>query len=255
MTLGPLLLAGSLAMTSYVISVSKGLVSGMPGGVKFLLDVLQFVLFSVGMAAMYRYVPNTQVRWGHALVGGVFVSLGLESAQSLLAIYLKSVPTYSMVYGALATIPILLIWIYIAWVVVLLGAVIVAYLPSLLGGVVRRPGSAGWRFQLAVEIIQQLHKAKGGDAKGLSTSALAQALQVDVLELSKPMEELVAMDWVGLLESGDDKNEARWVLLGELGAMRLADLENRLLLNPSPAMQAYLQQRHAVPLMADKLLD
>ena len=57
-------------------------------------------------------------------------------------------PTYSVVYGTFATVPILLVWIYLAWVIVLLGAVITAYLPSLLSGVVRRDQGAGWRFQL-----------------------------------------------------------------------------------------------------------
>lgn len=253
-TLGPLLLAGSLGMTSYVISASKGLVGGLPGGVKFVFDLLEFMLFAFGVSAIFRFVPNTQVRWGHALTGGFFVAAGFEVAQALLAAYLKSVPTYSMVYGAFATAPILLLWIYIAWLVLLFGAVIAAYLPSLLSGVVRRADSPGWRFQLAVEVIQQLYRAKGNDAKGLSTSALAQTLQVDTLDLVKPIEELSAMDWIGQLEVREKGEESRWVLLGELAKLPLAELERRLLLPDAPSLQPYWTARRDEDLGADKLL-
>ena len=61
LTLGPLLLAGSLAITSYVVSTSAGLMGALPGGVGVLLDLFQFVLIWGGMAALYRYVPNTAV--------------------------------------------------------------------------------------------------------------------------------------------------------------------------------------------------
>ena len=67
----------------------------------------------------------------------------IEIAKRVLAYYLSLVPTYSVLYGAFATVPILLVWIYVAWVIVLLGAVIAAYLPSLLTGVARRGGMAG----------------------------------------------------------------------------------------------------------------
>lgn len=255
-TLGPLLLAGSLAMTSYVISASKGLVSGLPGGVKFVFNLIELLLFAFGVSAIFRFVPNTQVRWAHALVGGFFVAAGFEVAQAALAAYIKSVPTYSMVYGAFASVPILLLWIYIAWLVLLFGAVIAAYLPNLLHGVARRADSPGWRFQLAVEIIQKLHLAKAGNARGLSTDSLAVTLQVDSLELAKPLEELAGMDWIGQLEPREKGEEPRWVLLGELGKLPLADLERRLLLPDAPTLQGYWAARRAADhgLGADKLI-
>jgi membrane protein len=253
-TLGPLLLAGSLALTSYLVSASRGVVAGMPGGVKFLLGFLQFVLFSAGLAAMFRFVPNTQVRWSHALTGGIFVSLALEAAQSLLTLYIKSVPTYSTVYGAFATLPILLLWVYIAWLVVLFGAVIAAYLPSLLGGVARRSDQPGWRFMLALEILQLLDEARRGDLKGLSSAALAARMKVDLLELGKPLDVLSGLDWIGHLEMQDKAEDSRWVLLGETAAMPLVELERRLLLTDSPSLQAYARARmgHSLP-VADVL--
>ena len=129
-TLGPLLLGASLAFTSYVMSASGGLVKRLPDGVQLLFDSLQFVLLAGGMASLYHYVPNTPVKWRHAWTGGVFVAVCIELAKKVLALYLGKVPTYSVVYGAFATLPILLVWIYVAWVIVLLGAVVTAYLPK-----------------------------------------------------------------------------------------------------------------------------
>jgi membrane protein len=66
LTLGPVLLAASLTLTSYALSASRGLVGAMPGGVKFLLDVIEFIMLATGMAALYHYVPNTRVRIGNS---------------------------------------------------------------------------------------------------------------------------------------------------------------------------------------------
>lgn len=232
-TLGPVMLGASLALTSYALSSSRGIVGAMPGTLRFLFDTLEFFLLAGGMAAMYRYVPNTQVKWGHAWSGGLFVAVGFEVAKKVLALYISKVPTYSMVYGAFATAPILLVWIYVAWVIVLLGAVIAAYLPSLLMGVARRGGQHGWQFQLAVEVLQQLSAARGMTAKGLSGARLAQVMQVDALQLEPVLETLVSLDWIGLLGEKEDEAEARYVLLAEPEKTELDPLLRRLLLPKS----------------------
>src|SRR5690606_8317818 len=119
LTFMPLLPGASLALTSYAISASSGLVRALPHGVELLINTLQFAVLAAGMAALYHSVPNTPVRWRHAWAGGVFVSVGIELAKKGLALYLAGMPTYSAVYGTFATLPILLIWIYTAWVIVL----------------------------------------------------------------------------------------------------------------------------------------
>ena len=236
-TLGPLVLGASLAVTSYVISGSRGVVSAMPGGLRVFLDILQFFLLAGGMAALYRYVPNTFVRWSHAWAGGLFVAAGIELAKKVLGLYLSSVPTYSLVYGAFATLPILLVWIYVAWVIVLLGAVIAAYLPSLLAGVARRGNSHGWQFQLAVELLQQLHQARSTTRIGLEASELAKALQVDVLQLEPVLGTLVSLDWIGQLTDPEDEKEARYLLLADPEATPLEPLMAQLLLSQDPSMK------------------
>jgi membrane protein len=235
MTLGPILLAISLSLTSYALSASKGLVGGLAGGVQLLLDSLQFVLLAWGMAALYRYVPNTRVHWGHAWAGGMFVSVGFEAAKKLLVIYLAKVPTYSVLYGAFATLPILLIWIYVGWVIVLLGAVIAAYLPSLLSGVPRRISAQGWQFLLAIEVLQQLAPLQASADKGLTMSGLSQRLRVDALQLEPVLETLVALDWVGQLQEEREDGEARYVLLANPDSTPLQALLHTLLLPCEPS--------------------
>ena len=229
-TLGPFLLGLSLSLTSYALSASKGVVGALPGGVQLLLDTLQFVLLAWGVAALYHYVPNTQVRWSHAWAGGVFVSAGFEAAKWLLVLYLGNVPTYSVLYGAFATVPILLIWIYTAWVIVLLGAVITAYLPSLLSGVQRRVPAHGWHFLLALEALQQLAPVQASAGRGLTMTELAQRLKVDALQLEPVLETLLELDWVGRLQEERDGGDARYVLLANPDSTLLEPLFNALLL-------------------------
>ncbi len=227
-TLGPLLLGVSLSITSYAVSASRGLV---PGGFTVLLDSLQFVLVAGGMAALFHYVPNTHVRWGHAWMGGLFVSGGMEVAKRGLAIYLSKVPTYSVVYGAFATVPILLVWIYVAWVIVLLGAALTAYVPSLIAGIPRRRAGQGWQFQLALEVLQQLDMARLRADKGLTMSQLCVALQADSLRLEPVLEALAGIDWVAQLqETRDASEEGRFVLLVEPQQTTMEPLLRTLLL-------------------------
>ena len=243
-TLGPLVLAASLAVTSYVLSASSGLVGALPVSLRFLLDVVQFLLVAGGMAALYRYVPNTYVKWAHAWSGGVFVAAGLEIGKKGLAIYLGAVPTYSLMYGAFATLPILLVWIYLSWVIVLMGAVIAAYLPSLLAGVARRGSAHGWVFQLAIEVLQQLHQARATARMGVSASGLAGQLQVDVLQLEPVLETLVAMDWIGQLNDAQEQGESRYLLLVQPDATPLEPLMQLLLLDKAPSVEKLWERSH-----------
>lgn len=232
-TLGPLLLGASLSITSYALSTSKGLVVGVPGGLNFLLDTLQFAMVAAGTAATFYFVPHTQVRWGHAWMGGLFVAAGLELARKLLAVYLSMVPTYSAVYGAFATVPILLVWIYTAWVIVLLGAALTAYLPSLLDGVPRRTLGPGWEFQLGLEVLNMLDQARRSDARGLTLTQMRRALRVDPQRLEPVLEALAALDWVGQLEEADGRGAgSRYVLLAELDTTVLEPWMQRTLLAP-----------------------
>lgn len=243
-TLGPLVLAASLALTTSMASAaSRGLGATLPGGTRLLLDSIEFLVLAAGVAAMYRYVPNTQVHWRYAWAGGLFVSVGMELAKKGLALYLASVPTYSVLYGTFATLPILLLWIYVAWVIVLLGAVVAAYLPSLLAGVARPAGGQGWTFLLAVEVLQQLHGARGQSAHGLTAAQLAQMLRVDVLQLEPVLDALMGLGWVVQVNEtaagAPGSADARHLLLADPATTAMEPLVQRLLLERTGPLERF----------------
>jgi membrane protein len=247
LTLGPLALGISLSLTSYALSASKGLVSALPGGLGILLDPVQFILFAAATAGLFHFVPNTAVRWRHAWAGGLFVAIAFEIAKKALAWYVQAVPTFSAVYGAFATVPIFLLWIYLGWVIMLLGAVIAAYAPSLQMRVTRRAAAPGWRFELALAVLQRLAVARQGPQHGLSMAALAQALRVDPLQLEPVIELLVDIDWVQRLDEPADSatsppSTPRCVLLCDPASTSISALLDRTLLQPGEASAVF---RHA----------
>ena len=244
-TLLPIVLGASLTITSYVVTASRGVVSGLPGGLRFTLDALELVLIAAATAATYHFVPNTRVRWRHAWVGGAIVALGIELAKKGLTMYLALVPTYSAVYGAFATVPILLIWIYLAWVIVLLGAVITASLPGLTSGVAWRAQAPGWRFQLALDALHALRQAQVTH-RGCSLDQLCVRLHAHPQHLEPVLDVLVALDWVGQLQEGSSpaqqgsRHGPRYVLLVEPERTPLAPLVERLLLPHSASAAVWL---------------
>src|SRR5205085_702621 len=88
-------------------------------------------LTAIGIAGFVvtSVMPARRVEWRHAVLGGLLAGVGFEIAKRGFAIYLSRVPTYTLIYGAFATIPIFFIWLYLSWVVVLTGAVFTAMLP------------------------------------------------------------------------------------------------------------------------------
>jgi membrane protein len=243
-TLGPLVLGASLATTSYLLSVSSSAVGSGAGGLRFMLDGLEFAMLTLGMAALYRFVPNTDVAWAHAAAGGLVVAIGIEVAKKLLTLYLAAVPTYSAVYGAFATFPILLLWVYVVWLIVLVGAVLAACLPSLLAGSARRAAAPGLPFQLALEVIQALHLSAGNGHPGVTWARLASTLKVERTLLESVVDVLIELGWVGLLEPSATAPRPRLILLANIDQTRVGDLVARLLISPCPPVQKFWDNAH-----------
>jgi membrane protein len=224
-----LLLGGSLTLTSYAVSAGQGLVKTMPGSLSVLLTSIELIVLAAGVAALFRYVPNTHVRWRHALFGGVFVALAFTAAKSGLAWYVKQVPTYSTLYGAFATVPIFLIWLYLGWVIMLVGAVLAAHAPSLSQGLHRHADAPGQRFEMALNVLRELWRSQQAGEGGMSSLALTQRLRIDPLQLEPVLDELLELDWLGRLEEG--------------GAQRLVLLCSPEQVPAEPLLKAMLAQR------------
>lgn len=232
LTLGPLMVGASLSVTSYLLSASRGWVNELPGGIEFLLSLVVFCMQTAGFAALYKYVPNTFVRWEHAWAGAIFTSIGLELAQRVLALYLTKVPVYTTIYGAFSAVPIFLIWMYVSWLVVLMGAVVAAYTPSLLSQVKRWPDTPGHRFQLSLAILKALAAVQHDTDKGYSAERLANMLRTDPLQIEPLLEILIDLDWVALLDEADAEGGGRYILLCDPPSTALAPLVGRVLLQP-----------------------
>ncbi len=250
-TLGPLLLGISLSLSSYALTASRGLVGALPGGVSVTLDLLQFVLLTLAMSALFRYVPNTDVRWRHALAGGLFVAIGFEAAQRLLAWYVGAMPGISMVYGAFATLPLLLLWIYLSWLIVLFGAVIAAYAPSLQMNLARHRDAPGQRFGLALSLLRELALARVAPPHGLTAMQLAVRVRTDPLQVEPIVELLASLGWIARL---DEDAAKRVVLLCDPATTPAALLIDRLLLVPDERTQAFRQRTGVGALMLSELM-
>ena len=239
MTLGPLLLGVSLTITSYAVSASRGLVGGLPDGLSVTLDLFELLLLATGAAGLFHFVPNTHVRWRHAFAGGAFTAVGIEIAKRVVTWYLSKMSIYATIYGAFATLPLLLTWIYVAWVIVLLGAVVAAYAPSLQMRALASTDSAGQRFRLALAVLEALLASATARTRGLTGDELAAALRADPLRIEPVLGVLLAIDWVGRL---DEPGGGRYVLLCDPLRTLVQPLVDRLLLDRTPAVERFWQR-------------
>jgi membrane protein len=248
LTLGPLLMGLGIVTMSHVVSVSRGLAQAWPQGLNLAFALLEGSLLVLGVGALFKYLPNVHVRWAHAMAGGVWVSLALEAARRILTWYLSAMPAYSKVYGALATFPILLIWIYIAWMIVLSGAVVVSLLPGVLLRRVRVAQGPGWELTMALEVLHLLERTKIDNRIGCSLPELAEWLRFNPTELETVLRCLVDLGWVARLEDQD-----RWVLLIQTHSTPLAPLLQAFMLTPTQSTRAIWQTLGHMSL-ADALL-
>ena len=128
----PFLLGTSLAATSYLVSLS-----GIEEGsalflIKLLLSSFPFLGSFLFFLLLYIIVPHTKVHFWSAVSGALIATLLFEISKSAFALYFIHFPVYQVIYGALAVIPLLFIWVFISWVVVLVGAQIAASLDGFL---------------------------------------------------------------------------------------------------------------------------
>jgi membrane protein len=224
LTLGPLFLGGSLAISSYLFTgYLSDYADWLPVTVRSMLDLVEFGLLAATVTGLYYYLPNTRVDWRHALIGGVAVALGLELAKNLLAIYLAQMPTYSAIYGAFSAVPILLVWIYVAWVVVLS-----ASLPEIGRQAKRQADGPGWSFRLSLEVLKLLHDARLTSPQGLRLQDMASQLHIEHRHAIRVMDALNELAWIGRIEQANAKAESTWVLLIDLAATPLAPLVEKL---------------------------
>lgn len=140
--LGPLVFGGSLVAITYLASVSFGLVDEPLWVTNLFFKALPFAFMSVLFALVYWAVPNRPVRPGHAAAGGILAAIGFTLLQRLFSLYVAKLPTYAVIYGAFAAMPIFLAWLYVSWGIILAGALVTAELPGALAQTRGRPAKS-----------------------------------------------------------------------------------------------------------------
>lgn len=128
LSLGPLLLGAGFLASTYIRSLA--LISGPEAlfGMKPLLGFMPLITSTAAFTLLYASVPNAQVPLRHALIGGAFTAVLLEVAKGLFGLYVGFFPGYQLIYGAFATVPLFLLWVYVSWLIVLFGAELVCNL-------------------------------------------------------------------------------------------------------------------------------
>lgn len=236
-TLGPLLIGISLSATSYLFSATSGVVGAVPflGAVFY---TLVSIFFTTGaFTLLYLSVPNRSIDWRDAAWGGLFAALAFEISKRLFAVFVIRFPTYTMIYGALAAIPIFLIWIYLSWLITLIGAVIAASLPIVKferWWHVPAPGSA---FEDAVAVLKVLilaRSSRNGATVDLASIRIQTRFGLDEIEgllermleaewVAKVMPDLnpkSRRSWWNKMDAGGD----RWIFTADPGSLKLSDV-------------------------------
>ncbi len=153
--LGPILLVVSVTVTTYIMSLSGDVTALSPVHV-MLLRAVPIAMSGLAFFLMYRIIPHRHVPWKHAALGGLVAAVLFESAKQLFAFYVHTSPTYNVVYGAFAAVPLFLIWIYISWLVVLFGAELTASASYWRNALWRQAPTPAMRFREALAVTQAL---------------------------------------------------------------------------------------------------
>lgn len=217
LTLAPLLIGASLSLTSWLVGFSMGYARHIPVFGVGVLKVLPVLFTTLAFAMLFRLVPNRFVPRSHALIGALVAAIAFESMNRVFGYYVSHFPTYKLVYGAFASIPIFLMWIYLSWLAILFGAVIAASLSHW------RAPAAAQQLLPAVQLLDALRvlqiMANGFQQGKVSSFAeMSEALHLGYDSLEKILEKLASADMVRKAEGYG------WLLMRDVGQIRATEL-------------------------------
>ncbi|HTP95374.1 MAG TPA: YihY family inner membrane protein, partial [Burkholderiales bacterium] len=223
LTLGPLLIGASLSLTSWLVGFSSAVVPDLPGLERLVFGVMPALLTVAAFALLYSTLPSRPVRLRDALLGGIVAGVAFEAMKRGFALYVTTFPTYRLVYGTFAFVPIFLVWVYLSWLTALLGAVVSAVLPDWRSGVAATEPDGGASLAAALRLLQALTAAHAsGDA--LTLPQLQQAAHIGADRTERLLERMVSAGWVRPVAGSS------WALGRDPAAIRVADVFRRFAL-------------------------
>jgi membrane protein len=214
LTLWPVLIGASLSLTTYLIGASSAL-----------LRLIPFAFTWAALTLLYILVPYRHVDVRHAAAGALLAGVAFEMAKRGFAVYVANFPTYTLVYGAFATLPIFLLWMYLSWLLVLAGAVFTAMLPGyrVIGAERERP--PGRELTEALDILGVLSRAQDGGYV-LPLDRIAAQAGVMPYRCEVALERCAELGWVAKAEKDS------WVLARDADTIRVADIYRAFVLDP-----------------------
>jgi membrane protein len=237
-TLGPLAFGISLTITSQLFTATNGLTTAVPLLGALFYTVVSLSLTTAAYALLYMTVPNRSVYWRDAVCGGLVAALAFEIAKRVFAVFIRQFPTYSIIYGALAALPLFLLWMYLSWMITLVGALLTAALPVVKYERWWYEPVPGGEFVDAMAILKVLHGSVHLTGSALVTPAQIRAhTRIGYDETTALLQRMVAAGWVGRVQAEAppktrwDMRQIRtrvfmdnWVLLLDPNLIRLADV-------------------------------
>lgn len=224
-TLAPLLVGASLSLTSWLAGLSLGHGKQMSSLNISMLKFFSVLLTSVAFTLLFRVVPNRYVPMRHALIGGVVAALAFEAMNRGFTYYITQFPTYKLIYGAFASLPIFLLWIYLSWLVLLVGALIAAAIPHWRSRHALKIDQAA-RLYFALRILKEMDAGlQNGEVQSLPV--LSHQLRIGYEEVENIMTQLSKARIVGKL------SESGWGLVRALDQVKVSELTRLFLLDVS----------------------
>ncbi len=207
LSLAPVLIGLSISVSTALIGETMAGVNPVLGGMFPALNLIPLTLTVLAFAFIYRIVPNRAVHWKDALVGGVLAAVLFEISKRAFAAYITHFPSYTALYGALAAFPIFLLWIYVSWIIVLLGASTVAALPVARTGYWNPSNRPGERWLQGLSVLVELEKSRQQEKPGLTMEELRVFAKVPPDQLDEILSLLIDHGVIGLLAivRGDDR--------------------------------------------------
>lgn len=224
LTLGPAIFGGSVFATGYLVSTSMEWSAHLPWIGEASARIVPPLLLGALFSFLYYAVPNHPIRPAHAVVGGLAAAVVFFLMQRAFGMFLAKFPSYTLIYGTFAVLPIFLVWLYLSWMVVLLGALVAATLPTFLERqrrTERFPGSEAWAA------ISMLLKLAGAQQSGQTTSfhTLRDHTGLPEPEAEALLGKLSEAGWVTRSE------DSEWVLTQAPERIRISTIVRRFALD------------------------